>query len=356
MRVSEPPAHDQEVSRLLARSLRARRHEHADCRLQAMPDKGLAHHHVRLVGTGVIARIPKQSQLNLGATDNLRYQAAAFERVSRGGHAPRLVGVLAPDRFLPRGALLVQEVVGTAPRLPADLGAISRAMASFHALPLPAQAQCAPLRHAADPLRDMLDEIARQATFLDQAQLSPLSLREIRQGLRTLARYCEAPARPPRRLISFDTHPGNFLVTPDHRAMLVDLEKARYSYPSFDLAHASLYTSTTWDTETHAELSDESVLSAYVAWEHAVDSTLAQASRRWHGPLRLAMWLWSITWCAKWRLLSQRESVQSAAEDWSGQLSSQALIKHVRGRVDHYLSAEIVHRLWTECRNFGETS
>lgn len=138
-------------------------------------------------------------------------------------------------------------------------------------------------------------------------------------------------------------------MTADHSAILVDLEKARYSYPSFDLAHATLYTSTTWDTDTYAELTHEEVVAAYTAWEDAMDAATAQATRDWHGPLRLAMWLWSITWCAKWRLLSRRASTESSAEDWSYQLSSEPLINHVRERVDHYLSAEIVHRVWTEC-------
>ena len=354
MQVSELMAPDQAISCSLAHALRARRSDYAECSLEMLPDKGLAHHHVRLVGSGVIARIPKQSQLNLSAQDNLRYQAAAFERASRGGHAPRLIDILLPDTSLPRGALLVQEIIGTTPQLPADLGAISQAMASFHALPLPTDAHYAPLRHSSDPLRDMLDEIKQQAIFLDQAGLSPISLQEIRQGLRSLAQRCEAAARPPRRLISFDTHPGNFLMTPGHQAILVDLEKARYSYPSFDLAHATLYTSTTWDTETYAELTHEHVLSAYSAWEDAMDTATAQATRGWHGPLRLAMWLWSITWCAKWRLLSQHESAESAAEDWSYQLSSESLISHVRGRVDHYLSAQIVHRVWTECQTLEQ--
>ncbi|MEO6986101.1 MAG: aminoglycoside phosphotransferase family protein [Paralcaligenes sp.] len=354
MQVSELLAPDQTISRSLEQALRALKSDYADCSLEILPDKGLAHHHVRIVGTGVIARIPKQSQLNLSAQDNLRYQAAAFERASRGGHAPRLIGLLLPDSSLPRGALLVQEIIGTTPRLPSDLGAISRAMASFHAMPLPTEAQCAPLRHSPDPLRDMLDEISQQAVFLDQACLSPISLREIRHGLCSLAQRCEEEDRPPRRLISFDTHPGNFLMTPDHLAILVDLEKARYSYPSFDLAHATLYTSTTWDTETYAELTHESVLSAYTAWENAMDTATAQATRGWHGPLRLAMWLWSITWCAKWRLLSQHESAESSAEDWSYQLSSESLISHVQGRVDHYLSAEIVHQVWTECQTLEQ--
>ncbi|MBV6271795.1 aminoglycoside phosphotransferase family protein [Alcaligenaceae bacterium CGII-47] len=354
MLISELLSQDQAIDHSLAQALRTHKPDYADCALETLPDKGLAHHHVRIVGTGMIARIPKQSQLNLSAQDNLHYQATAFKRASRGGHAPKLIDIMPPGPSLPRGALLVQEIIGSTPCLPTDIGAISQAMASFHNLPLPAEAQRAPLRHSADPLRDMFDEISLQAAFLDQAGLSPISLQEIRYGLRTLARCCEANARPPTHLISFDTHPGNFLITSDHRAILVDLEKARYSYPSFDLAHATLYTSTTWDTDTYAELTQESVLSAYIAWEDAMDTAMAQAHRGWHGPLRLAMWLWSITWCAKWRLLSQQESTESAAEDWSYQLSSESLITHVRGRVDHYLSEEVVHRVWTECQTLEE--
>lgn len=354
MLISQFLSHEQAIGNSLAQVLRMRKREYADCTLEALPDKGLAHHHVRLVGAGVIARIPKQSQLNLSAEDNLRYQAAAFERASRGGHAPKLVDILPPDQSLPRGALLVQEIIGTAPRLPADIEAISRAMASFHTLPLPPETQWPPLRHSADPLRDMFDEISQQAVFLDQACLDSISLQEIRQGLRNLAQRCDADARPPIRLISFDTHPGNFLMTSNHRAILVDLEKARYSYPSFDLAHATLYTSTTWDTDIYAVLTHEAVLSAYSAWEDAMDAAAVQEYQGWHGPLRLAMWLWSITWCAKWRLLSQRASADTSAEDWSYQLSSESLISHVRERVDHYLSAEIVHQVWTECQTLEE--
>ena len=35
----------------------------ADAPLEFLPDSGLAHAHLRLVGTGVLARIPKQSAL-----------------------------------------------------------------------------------------------------------------------------------------------------------------------------------------------------------------------------------------------------------------------------------------------------
>ena len=54
------------------------------------------------------------------------------------------------------------------------------------------------------------------------------------------------------------------------RAYLVDLEKCRYSYPSFDLAHATLYTSTTWDMDTHTVLSRPAMCwQTYRAWTNA---------------------------------------------------------------------------------------
>src|SRR5215831_10327368 len=100
----------------LRTALRKARSAYADAPLQLMTDKGLAHHHVRLVGTGTIARLPKQSQMGLAAHDNLDYQAACYRRASVTGAAPQLLGVLPPGDALPRGGLLVQEIIGRAAR------------------------------------------------------------------------------------------------------------------------------------------------------------------------------------------------------------------------------------------------
>lgn len=55
------------------------------------------------------------------------------------------------------------------------------------------------------------------------------------------------------------------------------------------------------------------------------------------------MWLWSITWCAKWRFASTAADTGTAAgEDWSTQLSDPALIAHVRGRIVHYPGMPVV--------------
>ena len=329
----------------LRHALQAANHPLAHHALAAMPDKGLAHDHVRLLGSGWLARIPKQSQMGLEAAHNLAYQRACFERCAPGSHTPQLHSVLLPSTLLPRGALLVQEIVGRPARLPHDLPAIATALASLHTLDLPAQADRAPLLDTADPLLDLLQEITTQAAYLERAQVAPMVTLVVGQQMEILRLLCEQAPRPPRGLIAFDGHPGNFIVRADGSAVLVDLEKCRYAYPSLDLAHATLYTSTTWDLHTHAVLSQSEVVSAYRAWAEAA-GPLAAASRAWHVPLRRAMWLWSITWCAKWRVLSQQQASASAAgEDWSAERSDDQLVTHVRERVDHYLSEAVVQQV-----------
>lgn len=373
----------------LAAALTAQHSPWASAPLERLKDKGLAHDHVRLCGTSVLARIPKQSQLQLSAQDNLAYQRACFERASAAGHAPHLRGVLPPSLQLPRGALLVEEIIGRNAVLPGDLGLIVQALASIHALALPAVADRHPLINAPDPLQAMLDEVSEQARHVPAAAVGSRVESVIHSELARLRHACAQSARPPRHLIAFDGHPGNFIIRSrddlqpklqanhqakrtgpwhaagarDHagdlhggapgdlrgEAVLVDLEKCRYSYPGFDLAHATLYTSTTWDLDSHAVLSVEDVVGAYTTWAHAVGSLAADAAQAWHVPLRRAMWLWSITWCAKWRALSGRAAHLSAdGEDWSTEHSGSALVAHVRGRVDHYLSPAVVGRVLGE--------
>jgi hypothetical protein len=325
----------------LRRALRDAGSPWADAALEPLTDKGLAHHHLRIVGSGLLARLPKQSQMGLDAADNLAYEAACYARAAPGGHGPRVHGLLPVSVALPRGGLLVDEVQGRAARLPGDLPAITRALAALHALPLPPRTARAPLLDAADALAALRDEIEAQAAHLDAAALLPATRRAIDDARRRLAERCARPARPERRLIAFDGHPGNFLVRADGEAVLVDLEKARYGYPPLDLAHATLYTSTTWDVQTRAVLARADVRAAYEAWQHACPGGPAQ--RAWFVPLREAMWLWSMTWCAKWRVLSPRAARPAdGGEDWSSEHSSSALVAHVRERVDHYLGREAV--------------
>jgi hypothetical protein len=340
-----PNADPSTLTSVLRQALREKGHAAADAPMELLPDKGLAHDHVRLAGTGLLARVPKQSQMDLGAVDNLLYQRACFERASASGHTPRLHGWLPPTSALPRGALLVEEIAGRPARLPQDLQAMARAMAAWHRLPLPLQAQRAPLLNPPDPLQALALEIEAQASHLTAAGMAPDVLRLIDAERARLRQCCDHGERPARSLIAFDGHPGNFLIRDDGSAVLVDLEKCRYGYPGLDLAHATLYTSTTWDVATHAVLTEGEVLAFYQGWGSEVGEGAGDAMR-WHLPLRRAMWLWSITWCAKWRVLSRRERKPGAdGEDWSAERSEAALVTHVRERVDHYLGLPVVQRV-----------
>ena len=237
--------------------------------------------------------------------------------------------------------MLVEEIVGRPARLPQDLDAIVDALAAMHSLPVPEPAQRVPLLDPTDPLAQMRDEIEAQAVHLDAASLDAHARRTVDEQRALLALFCARAQRPSKRLIAFDAHPGNFIVRADGAAVLVDLEKARYSLPPLDVAHATLYTSTTWDVASSAVLTPQQVAVAQQRW--LARCTGGEAWRDWLLPLRSAMWLWSVTWCAKWRVLSANAARSGGdGEDWSGERSDAALVAHVRERVDHYLSPQVV--------------
>ena len=316
---------------------------------EPLPDKGLAHWHVRLPGSGLLARVPKQSQMDLPAAANLAYQAACFARAAPSGHVPRLHAVLAPSVHLPRGALLVEEIVGQPARLQHDLPALVQALAAIHALPLPPDGARAPLLHPADPMAALLQEIEQQAQYLDAANLPAATRAGIDAVWAQLQAACGQRTQPwPKRLIAFDAHPGNFLLRADGSAVLVDLEKARYGVAALDMAHATLVTSTTWDIDSSFALNPAQVLGAYTAWQKALGNERASNPHDWL-LARSAMWLWSVTWCAKWRASAAQAARSSGdGEDWSSDHSEQRLALHVRGRVDTYLSIASVDSVRAE--------
>ncbi len=322
--------------------------------LAPLADKGLAHWHVRLIGTGLLARIPKQSQMNLGAVDNLVYEAACFERTQVCGHVPQLARVIEPSPGLPWGALLVEEINGCPASKPAHIAPIMQALAAIHTLPVPAPEQRRPLLNEKNPMLGLLALVRAQAVYLDHPALSEASRRVIKTRLEALARTLPHRADAlAQRLISFDAHPGNFLITATGKAVLVDLEKLRYSYPPLDLAHATLYTSTTWDVAASFELSTPQVAQAYEVWQVAA-GPMAEPYLAALVPLRELMWLWSVTWCAKWLTQSGKTKTTGAqGEDWSQTNSDHALIKHVRTRVNDYLSIGCINRVQQECHELA---
>ena len=328
----------------------------ADHPLAKLTDKGLAHDHLRLVGSGLLLRIPKQSQRGYAPADNLRYQAACFARVSESGHGPKLAGVLAPRDGLPFGALMVEEIIGRPPKLPEELPALAACMAKVHALPLPPPEARPPLEDHADPVTGLLVEIEEQARFIPNAGLATESRREIEAELawgRNLAAGLNGAAQPVT-LVLTDSHPGNFLIDAAGKATIVDLEKALYGSPGVDLAHSTVYSSTTWDLDVYAELSLQEVATFYRHYleiiEEAGAAGLAARLRPWLIPMRRLLFLRAITWCVMWSVQHQgaakpAEALEAGGSDWSASKSEAALIAHVAGRVAEYLRPDIVARM-----------
>ncbi len=269
--------------------------------LEPMPRKGVAHDHVRLKGRGLVARVPRWSQMGLDPAANLEQQATAFRRAAPSGHTPELAAVLPPSPDLPMGALLVTEIVGRTPRLPDDMPAIARALAALHALPLPDPADRPPLPAPADPAAATLAQVERQAAWFDRAGLAPEALARIHAELEAARAFRPEKAQP-ATLVGSDVHPGNFLIDGSGKAWFTDLEKAQYGHPAIDLAHASLYTSTKWEREVAAALTPEEVAAFIAAWQAAVPAPLAEAVQPWLLPLRRLTWLRTLSWMARWNV------------------------------------------------------
>jgi aminoglycoside phosphotransferase (APT) family kinase protein len=317
--------------------------------------KGLAHDHVSLKGRGVLLRVPKQSQFGLSARRNFEYQAACFKRAGASGRTPRLHAAIPPDVRIPMGAFLVDEIAGRPPRLPEDLRALAECMARVHALPVPPAADRPPLSDHRDPVAGAMAEVERQAAFLDEAELAPAARAEIEDELAWVRAFrAEAAGRAqPVTLVLTDTHPGNFLIDAAGHAIAVDLEKALYGSPGTDLAHCTIYSSTTWDPDTCADLSLNEVAGFYRHYLAALDPALAEVLRPWLVPMRRITMARAITWCVKWQVLHRREAVAgkhaaASTEDWSAENTDPALIAHVNGRVADYLSPGTLRRMRAE--------
>jgi aminoglycoside phosphotransferase (APT) family kinase protein len=328
------------AARLRALALPATRDLTPDA-LAAMPAKGVAHRHYRLAGRGLVLRVPLPAPWGGAAPDAVRYEAACFARAKPSGATPRLVAMVEPGPDLPLGALIVEEIAGRAPRLPADLPAIATALARLHSLPLPPPGERAPLPdHGAlgGPVAATVAVIEGQRGYLDSpgAALAPEARRLIEAEMawaRGFAASAAERAQPSLTLVGTDTHPGNFVIRgEDGAAFFVDLEKTLYGGPAIDLAHASLPTSTTWDIEVQATLSPAEVRAFYAAWQDAVPPALADATAPWLRPCRRLTWLRTIVWCVRWRAVSSERAPRAGMDD--------RLAMHIARRIAAFLEPE----------------
>lgn len=309
--------------------------------LEPLAVTGIAHDHIRvrgliLAGKPALLRIPRLSQWGLRPRANLAYQRACFERATPSAVTPHLLGVLLVSGDLPMGALVVEEIAGHKPRLPGDMGAIARCLASIHALPAPPAR--APLQVHDDPIAGTLAVIEVQAGFLDESGIEPEARAAIAEELAWARDFSDhpPPGAQPQCLVATDAHPGNFLMSTQSRdhAVLVDLEKMLYGSPAIDLAHASLATSTMWDPDCAGILSAGEVAGFIDDYFATAGTGPASALKPWILPMRRLTWLRTMTWCARWLVLSR------GGEDWSAGRLDPAFAGHLKRTIPGYFALE----------------
>ena len=330
-----------------------------------LPARGAIHDHLRIAGSGRVLRVPRLVQAEIAPADALACQAACFKRASASGHVPRLHGIVAPAPGIPLGALLIDDIVGPLPRLPEDLEKIAATLAKIHALPVAPPAARAPLPDHTDPVAGTLAIIERQAGYFAAADIDAnvrAALAEDLAWAREFARDA-ATKRQPVTLVGSDTHPGNFLIGPDRRAYFVDLERALYGSPAIDLAHATIYTSTTWPIEIQISLSADATRRFYDHYLGQIGAQAATALRPWLAPMRRLTWLRSMSWFARWRVESAKprpatpgERKDGGTSDWSREDSDPALADHISRRVGAFFDSDIVATIraeWTDDARAG---
>lgn len=176
----------------------------------------------------------------------------------------------------------MEYIAGRPLRMPDELRLLATVLAAVHSLPLPLLDRQSPLRDGADAVAAELQVIHAQAAFLPDAKLHPASQAQFADELSWTERFAAhvTGQAQPCRLIATDAHPGNWLVR-EGKAVLVDWEKGQYSSPAVDLAHASLYTSTTWDVVAAGAPSLATIVGFYQDWLGQAESALAAAVRHY---------------------------------------------------------------------------
>ena len=306
--------------------------------LEPLRTRGLNHAHIRIRGAGALLRVPRLSAYGFDPARNIAYQAACFARAGPCGAVPSLLGAIEPSKGAPWGALVVREIAGGAPVLPDDLPRIARSLAVMHRLAVPDDP--APLLRHRDPVRATVDVIAIQAAYLDRAGIHPDAARQLSEEL-AWARACgSGPPDHPVTLAGTDTHPGNFIVDGEGAAIFVDLEKMVYGSPAIDLAHASVYTSTMWDSGV--ALTPEQASAFYAAYFSAVPAALGNRIRPWCAAMRRLTWLRTTTWCARWRVEAE------SGPGWSPAGRNPDYMKTIRERIADYFDPATIERIRAE--------
>jgi hypothetical protein len=111
-----------------------------------------------------------------------------------------------------------------------------------------------------------------------------------------------------------------------------------YGSPAIDLAHATLYTSTTWDLEVQAVLSHDEVSGFYRHYHAAVGAGAAGLLRPWLVPARRLTWLRTMMWAVRLRVLDGRNELDLDPR----------LARHIRARLEVFFKPDTVARVRAE--------
>jgi len=316
--------------------------------LEPLPAVGTAHGHVRLPG-GLIARVAYAYEGDAGAAARLETQAAAFRLLARSKCTPALQGIVPPRPGLPGGALIVDRIDGQVPTLLRDLGAIAATLAAIHSMKKPPAAS--PIPRQKNPFLETLELIEQNARrFLDEAVPESGARAEIAEELSLMRGM--APAftrrRQPLTIALADTHPGNFIVTPDGTAWFVDLEKVHVGSPAIDLAHATLPTSTLWHPEVGRSLTPGQVAGFYAHYLARIGKVRAAALEPWLMPMRRLTWLRTTLFMARWRVQTRGARDPGDPSQWSDAGLEPRMKAHVDARIDQCFSRDMIGQIRSE--------
>lgn len=304
---------------------------------------------MRLKGRHLLARVAYAHPGDPTAAARLETQAAAFRLLAPSGRTPALHDVLPPREGLPGGALIVDYVEGQAPDLAHDLAAIAETLAVIHRLPLPPSNS--PVPRQENPFLETLAAIeVNAARFLDKAVRDMGARAEIAEELRLMRGMALAFAKrsQPLSVALADTHPGNFIVTPQGIAKFVDLEKVHVGSPAIDLAHATLPTSTLWHPAVGKVLTADEVKSFYAAYLARVGATRAAELAPWLTPMRRLTWLRTTVFMARWRVQTRSPRDPSDPGQWSDAGLEPAMKAHIDARIDHCFDRETIVAIRSE--------
>jgi aminoglycoside phosphotransferase (APT) family kinase protein len=312
-----------------------------------LPERGLTHDHVLLgdrtwQGHRLLVRVPRHAGRDMTPEEALSLQAECFRRAAPSRHTPAIHGQLDPSPRLPNGALIVDAVEGKPAQLPRDLPQIAETLASVHRLPVPEK--MAPLTRTVRPIETLVALIEAQAEFIPalvEDRGARAILEEERKWARDFAAEHGMTPLPPT-LVLTDTHPGNYVVQKDGRAIFVDMEKTQYGNPAIDLAHASLHTSVTWDPDVTGEVSRADVIDFYDTYRTAVPPSLARALEPWLLPFRRLTWLRTTTWGCRW----YAENVAQVSKGGDGRRDR--MLKGVLERLRRMARRETMERVRSE--------